>query len=74
MDEVSELTVRQISFLYGRQRDKEGKPRPLPYYFKDEETAKEEKIAYMRAFGKSLNKTDEEIEKLIEEAIKNGNI
>jgi transcription termination factor NusB len=74
MDEVSELTVRQISFLYGRDRDKEGKPRPLPYYFKDEETTKMEKIEYFRAFGKSLNKTDEEIEGLIQEAIKNGNI
>jgi hypothetical protein len=74
MQEISELTVRQLSFLYGRERDKDGKPKVLPYYFKDKETAKNEKIAYFIQFGKQLGKTDEEIAKLIEDAKQNGSI
>lgn len=74
MDEVSELTVRQISFLYGRERDKDGKPKVLPYYFKDPEDAKAEKIAYFRQFGRTLGKSEDEINQLIDEAIRNGSI
>lgn len=74
LDQVADLTVRQITFLYYRERDKDGKPKPLPYYFKDKQEEMEEKIAYFRMFGTQLGKTPEEIEQLIEQAKQNGNI
>lgn len=74
MEQVADLTVRQIYFLYFRERDKEGRPKALPYYFKDKADDQAEKIAYFRLFGQQLGKSEEEIEKLIEQALKNGNI
>jgi hypothetical protein len=74
MDEISKLTVRQIYFLYLAERNKEGQRKAMPYYFKDEATNRAHKIAQFRTFGKSLGKTDEEIQHLIDEAIKNGTI
>lgn len=74
IDEVADLTVRQISFLYYRERTKEGKAKTLPYYFKTEEDKKQEKINMFKAFGKQLGKTDEEIQQMIDTAIKAGNL
>jgi len=74
MDQVASLTPRQIYFLYYRERDKQGKPKPLPYYFLDEKQERESKIEYFRLFGAQLGKSPEEIEKLIQDAIANGSI
>ena len=74
IEEVADLTVRQITFLYYRERTKEGKAKTLPYYFKSEADKREEKIGMFKAFGKQLGKTDEEIEKMIDTAIKAGNL
>ena len=46
----------------------------MPYYFRDAKNERLQKIAQFRSFGKSLGKTEEEIQALIDEAIKNGNI
>lgn len=74
MEDVSKLTIRQINFLYYRERQKDGRPRVLPYYFQDKEENRKQQIEMFRAFGKSLQKTDEEIEQIIKEAEENGSI
>lgn len=74
IEEVSLLTIRQIYFLYYRERDKDGKAKPLPYLFADPEDKKKAKIEQFIAFGKQIGKTDEEIEQILKEAEKNGSI
>lgn len=68
------MTVRQIYFAYYRDRNKDGKAKPLPYYFVSEDEKLKNKIEMFIAFGKQIGKTDEEIKQIIEEAKKNGNI
>jgi hypothetical protein len=40
MEEISQLTLRQVVMLYYRKRDDKGKPLPLPYGFDDPEAEK----------------------------------
>lgn len=72
LDEVGALTVRQISFLYYRERDKQGRPKPLPYYFTPKDEKRRAQLEMFRAFGRQIGKSEEEIERTIEEAIRNG--
>ncbi len=71
---MADLTVRQVYFLYYRERDKDGRPKTLPYYFVDDRAKLEARIEMFRAFGRKIGKTEEEIEATIEEARKNGNL
>ena len=64
IDEIADLTVRQITFLYYRDRDKEGKPKILPYYFIEKEEKLAAQYAHFVAMGKQLGKSDEEIEEI----------
>lgn len=72
MADVADLTVRQITFLYYRERDKQGRPRPLPYYFVDEAEKRNGIREQFRMMGATLGKTPEEIEQILEEAERNG--
>jgi len=73
MEQISNLTVRQISFLYYRPRDKEtGKGKTLPYYYASKQDKKIQQRAMFWNMGKSLGKTEEEIQKMWDEAIKDG--
>lgn len=75
MHEAVELTPRQVYFLYYRERDKNGIPKPLPYYFEDKATKLNNKITMIKQMGKSLGKSDEEIQEMVNKLIeedKNG--
>lgn len=74
IDQVADLTVRQVYFMYYRARDKDGRPKPLPYYFIERDRAVQQKVEMFRAFGQKIGKTEEEIEAILEEARKNGNL
>lgn len=74
LEEIGRLTVRQISFLYYRERDRQGKPKPLPYYFAPKAEKRAAQLEMFRQFGKQIGKTDEEIEAIIEEARRNGSV
>jgi len=66
--------MRQVSFLYYRDRDKEGKAKVLPYYFKDKKQERDEQLAMFRMFGAQIGKTPEEIESIIKNAENIGSI
>ena len=68
------LTVRLISFLYYRERDKQGRPKPLPYYFAPRAEKRMAQLEMFRQFGRQVGKTDEEIEQIIQEAMRNGSV
>ena len=74
MDEVAKLTPRQVYYLYYRERDKEGRPKTLPYFFISREEKKQAKIEQFIIMGQTLGKTPEEIQQIIKEAEKNGNL
>jgi hypothetical protein len=74
IDQVGSLTLRQLFFLYYRDRNKDGTPKVLPYYFKSKTDQELENIAMFRSMGKAMGKSDEEIEKLIENAKLTGQL
>jgi ribosomal protein L22 len=74
LEEIAKLTVRQIYFLYYSERNKEGKRVKLPYYFISEDQKRKNRMEQFRQFGKSMGKTDEEIEAILQKAIENGTI
>jgi hypothetical protein len=74
LEEIGRLTVRQISFLYYRERDKQGRPKPLPYYFAPRAEKRMAQLEMFRQFGRQVGKTDEEIEQIIQEAMRNGSV
>lgn len=61
MDQVSELTPRQILGIYFRQRDPKGNPLPLPYAFDDGESDRQQAMRFWMANGK----TEEEAREMI---------
>lgn len=72
MDQVADLTIRQITFIYYRERDKQGRPKTLPYFFGDEAERTRSMEEQFRMMGASIGKTPEEIEAILEEARRNG--
>lgn len=74
IEEISHLTVRQIYFLYYADRDKEGRRKDLPYYFKTKEDKLKERIALLVSMGQSMGKTQDEIKAMVEKAKKNGSL
>ena len=70
MSEVSNLTMRQISLLYYRERDNKGIPRPIKQmydYDEDGELIDRSKDEFFN-LGMALGLTPEELERRWEEA------
>lgn len=61
MDQVADLTPRQILGIYFRKRDPKGNPLPLPYAFDDGESDREQAMRFWMANGK----TEEEAREMI---------
>lgn len=70
MSEVSQLTMRQISLLYYRERDNKGIPRPIKQMYDYDEDGKiidRSKDEFFN-LGMALGLTPEELERRWEEA------
>ncbi len=70
MSEVSNLTMRQISLLYYRERDNKGIPRPIKQMYDYDEDGKlidRSKDEFFN-LGMALGLTPEELERRWEEA------
>ena len=50
------------------------RPKPLPYYFAPRAEKRMAQLEMFRQFGRQVGKTDEEIEQIIQEAMRNGSV
>jgi hypothetical protein len=61
MDQVANLTPRQISGIYLRKRDQKGTAVPLPYAFDDGEEERQQAVRFWMAQGMSEEEAKERI-------------
>lgn len=74
IDQISNLTMRQISLIYYRERDNKGIPRPIRQGYDYDDQGKEIDTSYddFMNIGRAMGLTDEELKSRWEEAKKDG--